>query len=76
MRTMHQTRDRTVQKFVRKIMQNKNFSKWFCILPDSQIQTRIRKTRYTPMQSRTAAFARSVIPTMTNIAKNIIAAGI
>ena len=71
LKTMQQTRNQIVNKFVRRTIQHNKFSKWFCIQPESQIQTRRRQYSYKPVPSRTAAFGRSAIPTFTNIANNL-----
>ena len=54
-----------------KSAQHKKFSKWFCPRPEAQIETRSQKNRFKPVPYRTAAFARSAIPTMTIIAMAI-----
>ena len=68
LKTMQQAREKMVQKFVKKSLQHKKFSKWFCPRPEAQIETRSHKSRFKPVPYRTAAFARSAIPTMTTIA--------
>ena len=71
LKTMQQTRNQIVNKFVRRTIQHNKFSKWFCIQPESQIQTRRRQYNYKPVPSRTAAFGRSAIPTFTHIANKL-----
>ena len=69
---MQQTRNKIVHKFVRRSVQHRKFSKRFCIQSESQVQTRSRKGQFKPVPSRTAAFVRSAISTLTHIANNLI----
>ena len=68
---MQQTRDKTVNKFLRKSIKHPKFRKWFCIQDKFQIETRRPRTTFKPVTTRTARYAKSAIPTLTNIANTM-----
>ena len=67
LRIMKQIRDKMVNKFVRKSVNHPKFKNWFCSQGDVQIQTRRKRTKFKPVTTRTTAFAKSAIPTLTHI---------
>ena len=54
-------------KFAHKAARHQKFSKWFKVRPESQPNTRIQKTKYLPVPSRTARYACSPLPLLTSI---------
>ena len=71
LKTLHQSRDKILNKFVKNPLITKNFNKWFCNRSDAQIQTRSIQARFKHVPSRTADCGRSAIPTITNLANQI-----
>ena len=71
LKTMQETRNKIVRKFVRKNINNSKFKKWFCIQENSRITRNSTTNRFKPVSARNAFYQKSPIPTLTSIANDI-----
>ena len=71
LKTLHQSRDKILNKFVKKSIDHKKFQQMILQSISAQIQTRSIQARFKHVPSRTIACGRSAIPTITNLANQI-----
>ena len=70
--TQEEQRQKIFERFTKKCISSKKFSKWFCRTENSQaVTTRSKKMSFKPVPARTRAFANSPIPQMVALANKL-----
>jgi hypothetical protein len=73
LKTLQETRNKIVRKFVRKSTYNNKFQNWFCRQNETNFTTRLNNRKpFKPVIARHEFYRRSCIPTLTELANTII----
>lgn len=73
LKTLQETRNKIVRKFVRRKTENNKFRNWFCRQKETNFTTRLNNRKhFKPVIARHEFYRRSCIPTLTELANTTI----